>query len=236
MCAKFTRVIVVVAALGYLTGASAQSLAQEGSGQDNGSTAAAGVGKAGQPVILRPTGRISGQYIVVFRDEVTNPRGLANALARRNGFTLRGVYTTALKGFAARMPEAMAERLLLDPNIASVEQDVYVNADDLVTGVDRVDAELNMTAGIDGLGGAVDVDVAVIDTGIYPHADLNWSNARFYDCRGGCFATLAFDDNGHGTHVAGSIAALDDGANVGTTEVVGVAPGARIWEIGRAHV
>ena len=45
------------------------------------------------------------------------------------------------------------------------------------------------------------------------------------DCEGStCAEGKGIDDNGHGTHVAGIAAALDN--NLGT---VGVAPGARIW-------
>ena len=222
----------VVAVILAITGAATQSIAQDGRGQGKGAAAAAGtagVGKAGEPVVLRPSGPVPGQFIVVFQDDITNPRRLANAFARQNGFSLRGVYTTALKGFAARMPAAVAERLSLDPNVAYVEQDVYVHADDLVTGVDRIDADTNATAGIDGFGGIVEVDVAIIDTGIDPHSDLNWSNDWFFNCIGGCIQANAFDDNGHGTHVAGTIGALDNGYNSDGHEVVGVAPGARLW-------
>lgn len=221
------RATLVLSLLGLCAGATTHSMAQGKRGQTPAAVDA-GVGAAGNPVVLRPSGAIEGQYIVVFEDGVSNARGLANALARQNRIELRGVYSTALKGFAARMPAAVAERLALDPDVAYVEADLYVHADELVTGIDRIDAELSLTAGI-GFGGSVDVDVAVIDTGVDPHSDLNWSNDRFYDCQGGCVATNAYDDNGHGTHVAGSIGALDDGINDGTTEVVGVAPGARIW-------
>ena len=228
---QLKQAVLAVSVLVLCASATTQSIAQNGRGQDNAATvdATAGVGRAGEPVVLRPSGPVPGQFIVVFQDSVTNPRGLANALARQNGIELRGVYSTALKGFAARMPDAVAERLALDPNVAYVERDVYAHADDLVTGIDRIDADLNIAAGI-GFGLDVNVDVAVIDSGIHPHADLNISG--FYDCRGGCGATETdpFDDNGHGTHVAGSIGARDNGPNVGgITEVVGVAPGARLW-------
>ncbi len=85
------------------------------------------------------------------------------------------------------------------------------------TGIDRVNAEGKANNG-------AGVDVAVLDTGIdLDHPDLatnivggkNCSTGRSYD-----------DGNGHGTHVAGTAAAKDDGAGV-----VGVAPGARLWAV-----
>ncbi len=224
------RGFLPLAILGLLFTGAAQ--AQNGQGRGHGGSDAAGsvgAGRTGPPVNLKPSGPVPGQFIVVFQDDVTNPRGLANALARQNGLALRGVYTTALKGFAARMPEAVAERLALDPDVAYVEQDLYAHADGIVTGVDRIDAEQDTTF----LSDPVNVDVAVIDTGIDPHSDLNWSDARFYNCIGGCTPANAFDDNGHGTHVSGTIGALNDGVDLtsgGTGyEVVGVAPGARLW-------
>jgi subtilisin family serine protease len=65
------------------------------------------------------------------------------------------------------------------------------------------------------------VNVAVIDTGIDPsHPDLNVVGGT------NCAPGLGFNDlNGHGSHVAGTIAARDDG------NVVGVAPGANLYAV-----
>ncbi|MCH8808715.1 MAG: protease inhibitor I9 family protein, partial [Proteobacteria bacterium] len=149
--------------------------AQNGRGQGNGAGAPADV------VQLRPAGPVPGQYIVVFEDDVADPRGLANALARAHGFAPQHVYEFALKGFAARMPAPIAEMLALDPDVAYVEQDLYAqtqlhgnNFQTLTTGVDRIDADLNATASIDEFDDRVDVDIAIIDTGIdLDHPDLN---------------------------------------------------------------
>ncbi len=99
------------------------------------------------------------------------------------------------------------------------------------TGVDRIDAELSPTASIDGVDQRVNVDVAVLDTGIQlNHPDL--SVVATTDCTGGgpfssrCKNNSGADQNGHGTHVAGTIAALDNGIGV-----VGVAPGARLHNV-----
>jgi hypothetical protein len=74
--------------------------------------------------------------------------------------------------------------------------------------------------------GSVNVDIAIIDTGIdTAHPDLNvvggvnCSTGRSYN-----------DGNGHGSHVAGTAAARDN-----TVGVVGVAPGARRAAVGSSR-
>ena len=106
------------------------------------------------------------------------------------------------------------------------DRQVAATAQSTPTGVDRAQADVSPTAAIDGADQRVDVDVAVIDTGVdLDHPDLNVNRSGAKNC------TLfglgsADDDHGHGSHVAGTIGALDN-----TTGVVGVAPGARIWPV-----
>src|SRR3989454_11783135 len=50
-------------------------------------------------------GVIPGQYIAVFRDSVADPVGLAQSLVEAQGGTLLHSYTSALQGFAARLPD-----------------------------------------------------------------------------------------------------------------------------------
>jgi subtilisin family serine protease len=173
---------------------------------------------------------IPGRYIVVLKDAVDDPAAVARELTGRAGGRLRGVYTAALEGFAAELPARAVERLAADPRVAFVEQDQEVWATQVPggvpSGVDRIEADQNPTARIDGADQRVDVDVAIIDTGISSHPDLPRVSGGV-DCSffGWCRSGYS-DGNGHGTHVAGTVAALDNG-----TGVVGVAPGARLWAV-----
>lgn len=90
-------------------------------------------------------------------------------------------------------------------------------------GIMRIGADQSSVLAGNG-SGSVDVDVAVIDTGVdIDHEDLNVAGG--YNCSKGKSSRYN-DGDGHGTHVAGTIGALDNDKGV-----VGVAPGARIWGI-----
>jgi hypothetical protein len=89
-------------------------------------------------------------------------------------------------------------------------------------GVKRIGAGLVHDSGNNGGAG---VKVAIIDTGIdYNHSDLYANYAGGYDFVNSDDDPM--DDNGHGTHVAGIIAALDN--EIG---VVGVAPEAELYAL-----
>ncbi|MEW6471118.1 MAG: S8 family peptidase [Actinomycetota bacterium] len=166
--------------------------------------------------------QVDGSYIVTL-EPGSDPPGEARGLAGAHGGRVRHVYTHALQGFSYEGSAESAADLARDPRVRSVVPDrpVAATAQTVPTGVLRVDGPLSGTASGDG-SGSVDVDIAVLDTGIdVDHPDLNvvggvnCSTGSGYD-----------DDNGHGTHVAGTAAAIDDGAGV-----VGVAPGARLWAV-----
>ncbi|MGH2562503.1 MAG: S8 family serine peptidase, partial [Thermomicrobiales bacterium] len=167
-------------------------------------------------------------YIVVFRPNAGNPSAIAADLGRTHGLEVRHVYRTAFSGFAARVPAAAVAGLSRNPNVAFIEPDRPVElAQTLPTGVDRIDADLDATAAIDGNGatGGVGVGIAVIDTGIdVDHPDLNVAGG--VDCVPGDGLSTYDDDHGHGTHVAGTAGARDNAVGV-----VGVAPDAPLWAV-----
>lgn len=165
-------------------------------------------------------------YIVVLHDTAA-PRRASRRHAERFEMSVGHVYTSALKGYSARMPVRAARALEAAKGVQSVQADreVRTTAQTTPTGIRRVLATQSPTAGIDGVDDRVDVDVAVIDTGVQlDHPDLNVYRPGAKAC--GLLNFNANDSQGHGTHVAGTIGALDNG-----TGVVGVAPGARIWPV-----
>ena len=169
------------------------------------------------------------RWIVTLAEGVP-PGAVAAEHANEHAAVILHVYEHALNGYAARMSETAAARVAADPRVASVEADskVAIAAQPVPTGINRIDGELSSTLAGNG-SGAVNVDVAVIDTGIdTTHPDLNVVGGK------NCVRALGLiptgssyrDDHGHGSHVAGTIAAKDD--NVG---VVGAAPGARLYAV-----
>jgi len=164
-----------------------------------------------------------GKYIVVLKDSTASPDAVARSHAGRFGARVGSVYRYALKGYSATLGADRVAALRADPSVAAVAPDLPVHAlaQALPTGVDRIDGELSSTISGNG-GGDVNVDIAIIDTGIdTSHPDLNVVGGT--NCVGG---TGFNDDNGHGTHVAGIAAARDD-----ANGVVGVAPGARLYAV-----
>jgi subtilisin len=165
----------------------------------------------------------TARYIVVLDDAVGSPSAVAAGHARTHGLAVGHVYRHVLKGYSAAMTAADVQALRADARVASVSRDgpVSIDAQVLPTGIDRIDGELSSTESGDGAG-SVDVDVAVIDTGIdLSHPDLNVVGGV------NCSTGNSFNDgNGHGSHVAGTVAAVDNGDGV-----VGVVPGARLWAV-----
>ncbi len=160
----------------------------------------------------------SGRYIVVLEDGVGDPGQTAGEISRRNNAEVGFVYRNAVKGFSAVIPNSRVAEVRDDNRVDYVERDGTMKtvAQVLPWGIDRIDADTSSTVAGNGSGAVSNVNAYVIDTGIdATHPDLNvvghvnFTGGKNKDC------------NGHGTHVAGTVAARDN-----TADVVGVAPGA----------
>ena len=171
-----------------------------------------------------PADVIPGQYIVVLRDGTPDVPAVADEHARRHGVAVQHLYEHALQGYAATIPAARLAAIRGDARVAFVAEDrlVQATAQALPTGVNRIDGEVSSTKSGDR-SGSVNVAVAIIDTGIdVDHPDLNVVGGK--NCVRG---PNTYDDgNGHGTHVAGTVAARDNDLGV-----VGVAPGAPLYAV-----
>jgi subtilisin family serine protease len=177
--------------------------------------------------------RIPGEYIVVFKASVTSPASLAQTQVQDKDGELGFVYRHALKGYSAELSKEAVRELRNDPRVRYVEPNYEIEtfAQTIPTGIERIEATKNALADIDGIDDArVNVDVAVIDSGVArekePQSDLNLAGR--IDCSSGkCIEGVGYDDfESHGTHVAGTIGAIDNAEGV-----VGVAPGARLWSV-----
>ena len=170
--------------------------------------------------------------IDVFVSFDKTPGVAERAVVERAGGTVRFSYTI-VPAVAASVPEAAIQGLLNNPNITSVELDGAVYA---------VDAELDNAWGVkrigsgtvhDGGNKGTGVKIGIIDSGVdYTHQDLNDVYVGGYDFvenqndLGTREGDGAMDVYGHGTHVAGTACAEDNGLGV-----VGVAPECALYSL-----
>ena len=169
---------------------------------------------------------VPGRYIVVFRDSVANPAAEAANLLRGLGGQLHHTYTSALKGFAASLPDAALQGIRNNPNVDYIEQDQTVSLNATQTqsnatwGLDRIDQHvLPLNGGYQYNYTGAGVNAFIIDTGIRAtHADFNGRvQSGFTAINDGRDTD---DCNGHGTHVAGTVG----GTTWGVAKEVGLIP------------
>jgi len=168
---------------------------------------------------LSPEKASSDGLIKVLIGFKEKPGPAEQALVKGLGGKIKYTYHI-IPAIAASVPEVAIDALRENPNITHVELDgkVFAIGQTLPWGVDRIDAEVVHTSGNKGGG----VNVAILDTGIdLDHPDLYVTGGKSF------VSGKSYDDkNGHGTHVAGIVAALDNGDGV-----IGVAPEAELYAV-----
>ncbi|SFR10735.1 Peptidase inhibitor I9 [Lentzea waywayandensis] len=151
---------------------------------------------------------VEGSYIVVLKDGARTP---ASALASRYQGNVKHTYSAALNGFSVTgMSERQARRLAADPDVQFVERNtvatIQATQSNPVWGLDRIDqANLPLNQSYTYPNTASNVTAYVLDTGIRKtHSEFEGRASDGYDFIDN--DAVAQDCQGHGTHVAGTVA------------------------------
>lgn len=170
---------------------------------------------------------VQNRCIVKLNDNMAkaNVRGFAQAESRANGASLKHVYTNSIKGFTINMPCSAAQHAMGHKSeVVSLTPDSIISISKGRPGGGGGGGDSQQVSyGTARVGGPIDgsgYTAWVIDSGVdLDHPDLNVDASRGFSS----IKNNMDDENGHGTHVAGTIGAIDN-----TTGSLGVAPNTTI--------
>lgn len=190
-------------------------------------------------VVFKPSENISGRKNMDYKTVQEMVKTLSGDLMIAHNMSatgVKGVFGNSITGFVANISKEEADELLTDPQIAFIEQDKIIAlapppGKGPGSGGGDTPAPQTMPWGIARVNGGVTFTgngiAWVIDSGIdLDHPDLNVDVSRSASFLGGKDADNPDDQNGHGTHVAGTIAAIDNSEGV-----IGVAAGATVVSV-----
>lgn len=174
---------------------------------------------------------VQNRCIITLHDNVNTAevKGLAKGLAQRAKASVRHVYKNSIKGFTVNAPCHAAEKAFGgNMNVKRMSPDgvVHVSFKGKPGGGGGGGGQTTPWS-VTRVGGAqsgAGYTAWVLDTGIdTDHGDLNVDASRGFTAFTKGKDSDTDDGNGHGTHVAGTIAAIDN-----TQDVVGIAAGATV--------
>ena len=196
----------ITARLTLLVGAAAATLG----GTATATLAAPPVAPTGVILAAGAPGAIGDSYIVVLEPETGGVTVTSRKLTQRYGGQVVDNYTTAVRGFHARMTATEAAHLAADSAVRYVEQDATVAlaattpGPTVTWGLDRIDQRTPTLSESYATRSAAGVSAYVLDSGIrVGHKEFGGRASNGWD-----FVdddATADDCNGHGTHVAGTI-------------------------------
>ena len=175
----------------------------------------------------------SVRKIIVLKDMIGDADEIATEFENSYGIKKEHVYKNVFKGFSISLQSGEAS--IADDMSSDLRVDYVANDASLLirpvadeetiqqlppTGITRIGAD---KTSVFNSSGDKDVTIAVIDTGIdSTNPQLNVTDKKSFITSD----PSPEDQNGHGTHVSGTIAAR----NIGN-DVVGIVPGAKLWSM-----
>ncbi len=183
--------------------------------------------------------KVKDHYIVVFNNEV-DPDFIAQEVERLrgvHGVSVSFVYDHAIRGFAGFIPPGQLKKLSQEYSVERIEEDFEITLNPVDEkarpgGGGVTPAVQVVPWGVQAVGGPFNGTgkfAYIIDTGIDPNSKdliIDAGRGRNFVTSGKLSSPAWSDGNGHGTHVAGTVAAINN-----TIDVVGVAAGATVVPI-----